>query len=118
MVDYTRMRSIIDKTKFHTLSHVAKNDRFDFPAVYLIYSTNGNNLFYIGNTNSLKGRIEEHMIGIGTGCFCSKIKRRSELSQNIHNYKLKYIRIDDYRERHFSECLLLGVYEPPLNFTR
>ncbi len=118
MTDYNRMSKIIEKTKFHTLKYVAKNDRFDFPGVYLIYSTNGDNLLYIGNTNSLKSRMEEHMMGIGTGNFCSKIKRRPELSQNIGNYKLRYIRIDNFRERHFSECCLIGVYEPPLNFTR
>lgn len=118
MVSYTRMRLIIEHSRFHTLRYVASNVRFDFPAVYLIYSSGGGHLFYIGNTNSLKSRTEEHMLGIGRGNFCNKIKRRPELSQNIGSYKIKYIRIDDYRERHFSECELLGVYRPPLNFTR
>ena len=117
MVNYNKMRSIIEKTKFHTLNYVARNNRFNFPAVYLIYSTD-DLLLYIGNTNSLKSRMEEHLHGIGTNNFCSKIKRRSELSQDIGKYKLKYIRVDDFRERHFNECCLLAVYEPPLNFRR
>ena len=33
MVNYERMSAIIQKTRFHTLKHVAKNKRFDFPAV-------------------------------------------------------------------------------------
>lgn len=118
MVNYTRMRLIIQETGFHPLDHVAKNVRFDFPAVYLIYSPDKSKLCYIGTTNSLNGRIEEHMIGIGTDNLCNKIKRRSGMSQDIHDYKLKYIRINNYRDRRFSECMLLGVYEPPLNFTR
>lgn len=118
MVNYDRMSLIIQKTKFHTLNYIAKNKKFDFPAVYLIYSPNTHDLFYIGNTNSLKGRIEEHMFGIGNGNLCSKIKRRSGIPQNISDFKLKYIRIDDYRERQFSECMLLGTYTPMLNFTR
>lgn len=118
MINYDRMRLIIQKTRFHTLNHVAKNERFDFPAVYLIYSPNRCDLFYIGATNSLKSRIEEHVFGIGIGNLCSKIKRRSEMPQDVSDYKLKYIRIDDYRERQFSECLLLGTYAPMLNFTR
>lgn len=117
MVDYNRMRMIIEKTKFHTLNYVAKNTRFEFPAVYLIYSVD-ERLLYIGNTNSLKNRMEEHLHGIGRNNFCSKIKRRPEMLQDIGKYKIKYIRVDDFRERNFNECCLLAVYEPSLNFRR
>ena len=75
-------------------------------------------LLYIGQTNSLQSRMQEHLIGISRGNFCNKIKRRPNMSQKIEEYKVKYIKIENYRERCFFECELIGVYRPELNFTR
>ena len=91
---------------------------FDFSAVYLIYDPKGNEVIYIGETNSLYSRITEHVKGLGRYSLVLKIKRRPEMSQKIEDYKIKYITVEDFRERKFSENLLLGIYKPKLNYTR
>ena len=117
LADYDKMIQIIQHSKSHSLSYVADNENFDFAAVYLIYDPT-ERLQYIGHTGSLHKRMQEHVYGIGAGNLCSKIKRRRTISQEVREYKVKYIKFDDYRERCFSECELLGAYRPPLNFTR
>ncbi|MBI1664056.1 MAG: GIY-YIG nuclease family protein [Nitrosopumilus sp.] len=118
MVHWSRIQKIIEKSRSHKISHIVNNNNFDFAGVYLIYDPKMN-LQYIGHTNSIKKRCEEHMLNIGTGNLCSKIKRRPTASQKIESYRVKYITIEDnYRERCFTECQLLAVYRPPLNFIR
>ena len=117
MVNYEKISGIIEHSKFHLISYIAKNSNFSFPAIYLIYGPLLN-LQYIGQTNCLHSRMEEHLCNIGYGNLCSKVKRRPQMSQRIEQYRVKYIKIENFRERCFSEACLLGIYEPPLNFTR
>lgn len=119
MVNYIRLQKVIANSKAHKISYITSNNRFDFPVVYLIYTPNSDSKpVYIGETNSFYSRMQEHLMGIGLYNIHNKIKRRSKLPQKIESYMVRYIRIDDTRERRFSECVLLGVYEPQLNFVR
>ena len=115
MTDYKRMQKVIEKTRFHLLSYVASRPTFDFPAVYLIYNPS-KNVVYIGQTKTLYERANEHLKGNDRYAVSRKIKRFPKMSQKIEKYYIKYIRIDDYRERCFSECILLGVHQPILNY--
>ncbi len=117
MVSWYRILKIIENSRYHLISYIANNENFDFGGVYLIYDPK-KQLQYIGRTNSLHKRCQEHLHGIATGNLSSKIKRRPKLSQKIEWYRVKYIAVNDYRERCFTECNLLSVYKPPLNFTR
>ena len=118
MVDYNRLQRVITHSRFHKLDYIIHRMNFDFSAVYLIYDPKGNEVIYIGETNSLYSRITEHVKGLGRYSLVLKIKRRPEMSQKIEDYKIKYITVEDFRERKFSENLLLGIYKPMLNYTR
>ena len=112
------MQRVIEHSRFHKLDYITHRIGFDFSAVYLIYDPHGRDVIYIGETNSLYNRITEHVKGIGRYSLILKIRRRPELPQKISEYKIKYIVVDDFRERKFSENLLLGIYKPMLNYTR
>jgi len=117
LISWDRIQKIIEFSKPHLISYVANRETFSIPAVYLIHDTS-KQLQYIGHTNSLQHRCQEHLLGIGAGNLCSKVKRRPTLPQKVEWYRIKYIKIPDYRDRCFTECMLLGSYRPPLNFTR
>ena len=118
MVDYNRLQRVIGHSGFHKLGYIASRVTFDFSAVYLIYEPRKHDVIYIGETNSLYNRITEHIKGIGRYSLLLKIRRRHEMPQNLKEYSIKYIVVDDFRERKFNENVLLGVYEPMLNYTR
>ena len=118
MVSYNRMQRVIQHSRFHKLGYIASRMNFDFSAVYLIYEPRNHEVIYIGETNSLYNRISEHIHGKGRYSLILKIRTRPEMPQNIREYSIKYISVDGFRERKFSENVLLGVYEPMLNYTR
>ena len=118
MINYSRMQRVIEHSRAHKLGYISHRVGFDLSAVYLIYHPKTHEVIYIGETNSLYNRVNEHIKGIGRSSLRLKVRKRPELPQLILEYGIKYIAVDDYRERKFSEDILLGIYRPMLNYTR
>lgn len=115
LVTYTRIQKIIESSRSHKIGYISGNPNFDFPAVYLV--SDSQSIIYVGETNSLYHRMGEHEHGIGTYSLLRKI-RKYGLSSDVARCRIKYIKVEDFRDRKFTEDLLKWMYKPVLNYQR
>ncbi len=114
LVEYTRIQKIIESSRSHKIHYISKNPNFDFPAVYLISNSR---VIYVGETNSLYHRMGEHQHGIGRYSLLPKLEKYG-LSVDMSAYHVQYIKVEEYRERKFTEDMLKSMYRPYLNYRR
>jgi len=115
LVSYARIQKTIESSRPHTIGYVSGNPNFDFPAVYLV--SDSKSTIYVGETNSLYHRMGEHKDGVGNYSLLRKM-RKYGLSPDVSGCRIKYTKVEDFRERKFTEDLLKWMYRPVLNYRR
>ena len=99
-----------------TIGQILKNkEKFDSPAVYAISKPNTKDVVYVGRTKNLTLRIVDHKNTDTKSDLRMMIKGKEGYPQDIVDYCVRYIKIENSRERMFFENFVIGVLEPKLN---
>jgi hypothetical protein len=96
------------------LSHRTSHD---LPGVYAISDPADRSILYVGRTKtkSIAGRIADHKHIDTNSDLRGMLRRRPELPQDIDSYRVRYVVLDDDRERVFFEHFAIGAVAPDLN---
>lgn len=86
--------------------------------VYAISIRDGGAILYVGkNTKAtVAKRSFQHVNTQTKSDLKGMIKLYKDLPQNLNNYVIRWIEIEDARERHFFEAFAMGVIQPRMNF--
>ena len=92
-------------------------NNFNFPAVYVISKPDSQIVIYAGRTKSLPlwRRIYDHKTITGTTSDLNMMIKKKDYSQKIEEYGVRYLKIEDTRERMFFESFIIAVLQPELN---
>ncbi len=100
------------------LDYLIKNkDSFNFPAVYVFSKPNFKKAIYVGRTKTLplRRRMIDHKKTNGNSDLNMMIKGKASYSKKIGEYKLRYLKIEDSKERMFFESFAIALLQPELN---
>ena len=106
----------------YAITEVAKNNikEASVSGVYLISLSGSNEILYIGKNESqtVYGRAWQHVYTGATSDLKAMIKLYDDLPQELTEYQIRWIQIDDPRERHFFEAFAMGVLCTRMNFKK
>ena len=86
--------------------------------VYAISQRDGNEILYVGRnvTATVAKRAWQHVNTPGSSDLKSMIKLYTDLPSDLDNYTIRWVEIQDARDRHFFEAFAMSVLEPRMNF--
>jgi hypothetical protein len=90
------------------------------PGVYIISTLNDAEIVYARMTRSqtVSNRFSQHCHDRGTSDLRTILPVHQNYPQKYRDYRVRWLRIDDYQERRFFESFVVGVLQPPFNETR
>ena len=101
------------------LVNVATNTTLaQVPGVYIILTSLDSQIVYAGKTNAqnyISRRMKDHRNGNSGSDLPIMIRKYPDLPQDVTEYDIKFIEIQDLRERCFFEQFVIGVLKPKLN---
>jgi len=88
------------------------------PGVYLILSPPDGHVVYAGMTqhrNHICRRLGDHRNGNASCDLPVMLSQHAEMPQAIEEYRVKWLEIEDPRDRYLFEQFVVGVLSPELN---
>jgi hypothetical protein len=99
------------------ISDVLKSkDKFNFAAVYVIFSPTME-LIYIGRTltQTVRKRMRDHVGKSESSDLKRMIKNRVGYDQDASKYFIRYLEIENHRDRMRFESFIIAIHNPILN---
>lgn len=117
----TQMKSQLNQlllSRSYTAREIASNLGLgDVPGVYILLTPDGSKIVYAGKTvmKTVAGRIKDHL-NIGTSSdLKGMLGRFKDYPQDANSYLVRYLKIEDDRERGLIEHFLIAILNPPFN---
>jgi hypothetical protein len=102
-----------------TFNNILKNkpSQFNVKGVYAISTPNDGEVVYVGKTltKSVIGRLSDHRSICTTSDLKGMLKLFPNYPQEINNYVVRCIQIDDPRRRTFVEYFIISAIQPAFN---
>jgi hypothetical protein len=102
----------------HSVSEIVRSkDAHDQPGVYAISCPDDDMVVYVGmtKTKTVAGRIADHRNSNTTSDLGGMLKRNLDLPQEIDDFRIRYVVVQDDRDRLFFEYFAIGCLAPALN---
>ena len=101
-----------------TIGHLLKNRILhDSSGVYAILVPDDSEVIYVGRTKTkgVAGRIADHRSINTPSDLRGMLKNNPQLPQQIDEYRVRYVPIEESRDRLFFEMFAIGCLRPRLN---
>ena len=97
--------------------HADKPSSYEVPSVYFISRPKDKGIVYVGKTQSktVLGRIKDHRSISTNSDMKGMLKNNPAMTQDVDEYFVRMIRLDDDKERGHFEHFAIGVLKPALN---
>ncbi len=116
MYRYLELLQSLMRKEPKTLEEVAKNKNdYNYPGVYVITRPDNDEVVYVGKTESIRKRMNDHLTSNGSSDLKEMLKENKCYPQNPEEYYVRSIPIDNSRERGFFEHFVISVLKPPFN---
>jgi hypothetical protein len=110
---------LLDSTAYSVWELVRAKGAHDRPGVYAISRPDDDTTVYVGRTKteSMSGRMVAHRSGSGDrgSDLRDKLKQNPEMPQRVDDYRVRYVVIEDDRDRLFFESFAIGCLAACLN---
>ena len=114
-----KLEELLSK-KQELISNVAKNKNIREKGVYAISRPDTHKIIYVGKTKtkSIQGRMKDHLQhkhGDTDSDLANMVIKREKLPQNYSDYLVRYLSINEPRDRMRFEMFAISVLDPALN---
>ena len=112
-----KLQNLLDSHSTKLGDLLKNKENFDFPAVYVFYKPKSEEVVYVGRTKTknINGRMKDHKGTNGSSDMNIMIKGRAGFPQEVEEYIIKFLRIENKRERMFFENFVISILKPELN---
>jgi len=113
------LKELISKSP-ETISNVSKNYEIRDLGVYVISLPSDKETVYVGKTKTktIQGRMKDHLMhkhGDTDSDLANMVLRRNHLPQDYENYLVRYVPLENSRDRMRFEMFSISVLNPQLN---
>ena len=114
-----KLEELLSK-KPELISNVAKNKNIREKGVYAISRPDTNEIVYVGKTKTktIQGRMYDHLKhkhGDTDSDLANMVLKRPYLPQDYLNYSVRYLPLEDSRDRMIFEMFTISILDPKLN---
>lgn len=106
------LNNLLNSTK-HTIRKLSNGDAF--AGVYLISRPDNGTPVYVGDTDNMSQRMQNHINNTSGSNLNQMLKKHPSFPQDPLKYKVRYRRLANQKERTYFENYVIAVLQPLLN---